>query len=85
MAEREINTAVDTRDLDLRGYECPYTFVYTRLEMERMQTGARLRVLVDHERAARNVPRSVREWGQIVERVSEIDKGLWEIVIVKAD
>ncbi|WP_428262950.1 sulfurtransferase TusA family protein [Haliangium sp.] len=55
--------------LDLRGEVCPYTFVRTRLRLEEMPLGARLTILVDHEPAIRNIPRSARDWGQAVEQV----------------
>jgi len=69
-------------DLDLRGEVCPFTFVRTRLALEAMPVGARLRVRVDHEPARRNVPRSATEWGQEVVGVTE-DAGTWVIEIVK--
>lgn len=69
--------------LDLRGEVCPFTFVRTKLVLEQLPPGDRLRVIVDHEPATRNVPRSVRDWGQIVESVGEIANGAWEIVVLK--
>jgi tRNA 2-thiouridine synthesizing protein A len=52
---------------------CPYTFVRTRLHLEELPLGARLAILVDHEPAARNIPRSAREWGQEVEAVEAVE------------
>lgn len=69
--------------LDLRGEVCPYTFVRTRLRLEPMPLGAELRVLVDHEPATRNIPRSAREWGQEVRSVDRLEEALWEIALVK--
>lgn len=69
-------------DLDLAGEVCPYTFVRTRLALEALPLGARLRVRVDHEPARRNVPRSAVEWGQEVAGVTEVDGG-WVIELVK--
>lgn len=69
--------------LDLRGEVCPYTFVRTRLALEARDLGARLRVVVDHEPATRNLPRSLREWGQEVVSVSAGDGGTWDILVVK--
>ena len=69
-------------ELDLRGEVCPYTFVRARLALEALPLGAALEVLVDHEPASRNVPRSAREWGQEV-RAVEPDGALWRITIVK--
>jgi tRNA 2-thiouridine synthesizing protein A len=70
-------------ELDLRGEVCPYTFVRTRLALEALPLGARLRVVVDHEPAARNVPRSAREWGQEVAAVDDLGDGRWAIALVK--
>jgi tRNA 2-thiouridine synthesizing protein A len=69
--------------LDLCGEICPYTFVRTRLRLEEMALGAHLRVLVDHEPASRNVPRSAAEWGQEVQKVRALADGKWEILLVK--
>ena len=52
--------------LDLCGEICPFTFVRTKLALEALPIGAALRVIVDHEPATRNLPRSAAEWGQEV-------------------
>ena len=70
-------------DLDLTGEVCPFTFVRTRLLLETLPVGARLRVLVDHEPASRNVPRSAGEWGQRVVAVEPRGAGRWSILIEK--
>lgn len=70
-------------ELDLRGEVCPYTFVRTRLALEEMAMGAVLAVLVDHEPATRNIPRSAREWGQEVASVEPVGHRLWRITLVK--
>ena len=69
--------------LDLAGEICPFTFVRTRLALEALPLGARLRVVVDHQPAARNVPRSAAEWGQEVAAVTELSPGRWAIDLVK--
>lgn len=73
----------DTPVLDLTGEVCPYTFVRTRLALEDLPLGARLDVLVDHEPARRNVPRSAAEWGQEVLAVEEVTPGRWRIALCK--
>ena len=70
-------------ELDLCGEVCPYTFVRAKLALEAMPFGASLEVLVDHEPATRNIPRSAREWGQEVARVEPVAEGVWRIVLVK--
>ena len=73
----------DPELLDLRGEVCPYTFVRARLALEALPLGATLDLLVDHEPATRNVPRSAREWGQQVEPAVEVEPGLWRIRLTK--
>ena len=73
----------DAEVLDLAGEVCPFTFVRTRLRLEALPLGARLRVVVDHPAAARNVPRSAAEWGQEVVGVAELGDGRWGIDLVK--
>jgi tRNA 2-thiouridine synthesizing protein A len=70
-------------ELDLRGEVCPFTFVRTKLRLEEMPSGARLRIVVDHEPASRNVPRSLREWGQTVIAIHELNEGVWTIEVEK--
>ncbi|MGE0402817.1 MAG: sulfurtransferase TusA family protein [Kofleriaceae bacterium] len=65
--------------LDLAGEVCPFTFVRTKLAMEALPMGGTLRVIVDHEPAIRNIPRSAREWGQEVLGVGEHGAGHWRI------
>jgi tRNA 2-thiouridine synthesizing protein A len=69
--------------LDLTGEVCPFTFVRTKLRLEELPRGAVLRVVVDHEPAARNVPRSTKAWGQSVLSVEAAGPGRWVIVIRK--
>ncbi len=70
-------------ELDLHGEVCPYTFVRTRLRLEELPLGSVLRVMVDHEPAAKNVPQSAQEWGQQVIDVSRVAASAWVITLVK--
>lgn len=70
-------------ELDLCGEICPYTFVRTRLRLEELPLGSRLTVLVDHEPATRNIPRSALEWGQEVAGVTARSPGTWAIELIK--
>ena len=46
--------------LDIRGKQCPLTFVYTKVKLEEMHTGQILKVIVDFKSAFTNIPNSVR-------------------------
>ena len=69
--------------LDLCGELCPFTFVRAKLALEELPIGAVLRVIVDHEPATRNIPRSATEWGQEVIAVIPLGPRTWAIDLRK--
>ena len=69
--------------LDICGEICPFTFVRTKLALEALPIGAVLRVVVDHEPATRNIPRSAAEWGQEVLSVTAAASHTWAIDLRK--
>ncbi len=69
--------------IDLCGELCPFTFVRTKLALEQLPIGAELRVVVDHEPATRNIPRSATEWGQEVLGVTVLSPRTWAIDLRK--
>jgi tRNA 2-thiouridine synthesizing protein A len=71
------------RELDIKGDVCPFTFVKSKLVLEQMQVGQILRVIVDYEPSAQNVPKSMKEEGQEVLAVNQIGEREWEIIVRK--
>ncbi|WP_029519920.1 sulfurtransferase TusA family protein [Persephonella sp. IF05-L8] len=71
------------RELDLKGEVCPFTFVKSKLIMEQMEPGQVLRVILDYKPSVENVPKSMREEGQEVLEINQIDDNLWEVIIRK--
>ncbi len=71
------------RELDIRGEVCPYTFVWSKLTLEEMETGQTLRIVVDHLPATTNVPRSLQAEGHRVQKVARLNETDWEIVVQK--
>ena len=54
------------RTLDVSSLRCPMTWVRTKLELERLQSGETLEVLLPPGEAVENVPRSARDAGHAV-------------------
>jgi TusA-related sulfurtransferase len=52
--------------LDVTMLRCPMTWVRTKLELERLQSGQTLEVMLPRGEALENVPRSAREEGHAV-------------------
>lgn len=68
--------------LDLRGVECPTNFVKVRLQLELMNSGDTLEVLIDDGEPIKNVPRAVKEEGHQILTVEKIDSH-WKLLIKK--
>ncbi|MBL7188743.1 MAG: sulfurtransferase TusA family protein [Phycisphaerae bacterium] len=60
-----------THTADLRGVACPLNFVKAKLELEKIEVGAVLDVLLDEGESVRNVPASFAGQGQEVVEVKE--------------
>jgi sulfite reductase (ferredoxin) len=59
--------------IDLRGVECPLNFVKAKLELEKIDIGDVLEILLDEGEPVRNVPDSFTEQGQEVLAVKKAD------------
>ena len=70
--------------LDLKGEVCPFTFVKTKLRLETMEVGEILKIIVDNNESASNVPRSLDLEGHNVLSVKKTTTdGLWSIIVEK--
>ncbi|MDP2744888.1 MAG: sulfurtransferase TusA family protein [Dehalococcoidia bacterium] len=56
--------------MDLRGTCCPYNWVKVKLELEEVDNGDQLEVLLDDGEPIRNVPRSVTQEGHALLKVT---------------
>ena len=52
---------IPDKRLDLRGKQCPMTFVYTKVALEEMKEKQILQVTLDFKAAFTNVPKSVKK------------------------
>lgn len=74
------NVIKKDRVLDLRGYQCPMTFVYTKVALEEMESDSILKVILDFRSAFTNVPKSIlkQELGEILsEFEKDNEKTIW--------
>lgn len=74
------------RKLDIRGKVCPMTFIYTKLNLEEMNKGEILDVLVDYAPSVENIPNSCRrqDLAEVI-KIEEINssKNVWQITLRK--
>ena len=71
------------KTLDIRGQVCPLTFVRSKLAIEKMALGEVLEIIVDHQPAAENVPRSMEREGQSVLGVEQTGEAEWHLFVRK--
>ncbi|GIX05770.1 MAG: transcriptional regulator [Candidatus Poribacteria bacterium] len=60
--------------LDLRGVECPFNYVQTKLRLETMEPGQLLEITIDDGEPIRNVPRSLKNDGHEIVDTKKIGK-----------
>lgn len=69
--------------VDIKGQICPYTFVRSKLAMEKMGLGQVLEIVTDHVPASENVPRSMEQEGQRVLKIEQTAEKEWHIFVRK--
>ncbi|MEW6007464.1 MAG: sulfurtransferase TusA family protein [bacterium] len=69
--------------LDLRGEVCPFTFVKTKLALERINKGEIMMVTLDNGQPLENVPRSLKEEGHQIIKVKKTDNGAFNLWVKK--
>ncbi|HEC24593.1 MAG TPA: sulfurtransferase TusA family protein, partial [bacterium] len=78
-----MSDCISNAELNIKGEICPFTFVKSKLALEKMKKGEILRVIVDYEPAIRNVPRSMEEQGHKVLSTGKINDTDYEIIVEK--
>ena len=71
------------RTIDLKGQVCPYTFVRSKLAIEKMNLGEVLEIILDHKPAVENVPKSMENEGQKLLKIEQPGEKQWHLFIRK--
>ncbi|GAB4414053.1 MAG: hypothetical protein OHK0032_10150 [Thermodesulfovibrionales bacterium] len=82
MSDLKSQTPAET--LDVLGRVCPYPLVLTKKALEKLPSGAVLKILCDAPASAEDsIPRFCEKQGHKFESVKLEDKGYWELYIQK--
>lgn len=80
----DLKSKIPTEILDVQGRTCPYPIVLIKREMEKLPSGALLKILCDSTATAEDsTPRFCEKHGYQFEVVRLEDKGYWELYIQK--
>ncbi len=71
------------KTIDIKGQVCPYTFVRSKLAIEKMNVGEVLQIITDHKAASENVPKSMENEGQKVLKIEQQGEKEWHIYVRK--
>ncbi len=71
--------------LDITGDVCPMTFVKTKLELEELELGDVLEVLIREGESLENVTRSCADEGHEVLSREPCDPPVWRLLIRRGD
>ena len=72
-----------TKVLDITKEHCPMTFVKTKIELSKLQSGDFLEVLLTEGEPLDNVPRNAREQGYNVLSVEHVEGTTHKVIIKK--
>lgn len=72
-----------TVKLDITREHCPMTFVKTKIQLSKLNSGDVLEVLLNEGEPLQNVPRSAREQGFNVLEVSHVEGKTHKVLILK--
>jgi len=70
--------------VDITREVCPMTYVRTKLKLESIPEGAVLEVLLQGEEPLKNVPRSAREEGHEVLSLTQLEGGVFRLLLRKS-
>ncbi len=71
------------KQIDIKGQICPYTFVRSKLAIEKMNVGEVLEIILDHKPAVENGPKSMENEGQKVLKIDQTGEKEWHIFVRK--
>jgi tRNA 2-thiouridine synthesizing protein A len=67
--------------LDITKDLCPITFVKTKLALEQLNPGDRLEVFLNEGEPLENIPKSLKEYGYVVQSINRVSETVFKIII----
>ena len=71
------------KEIDLLDEICPMTFVKTKLAIEKIKAGERIKVIYNSQEAKTNVPKSLNELNHKIITIKDINKEKFYIIVEK--
>lgn len=71
--------------VDITNVVCPVTFVKAKVAIEELEVGEVLKVHMNGGEPLQNVPRSMKEEGHRVLKLTENDDGTYDLIVEKGE
>ncbi|MCD7904362.1 MAG: sulfurtransferase TusA family protein [Clostridiales bacterium] len=71
--------------VDITNIVCPVTFVKAKVAIEELKVGEVLKVHMNGGEPLQNVPRSMKEEGHRVLKLTENDDGTYDLIVEKGE
>ena len=71
--------------IDITDSVCPMTFVRTKAALEEMEIGQVLSVIMNDGEPAENVPRNMKDEGQLVLGLRQLENGTYQMLVKKLE
>ena len=71
------------KKINLLDEVCPMTFVKTKLALEKIKAGERIKVIYNSQEAKTNVPKSLNELNHKIITIKDINKETFYIIVEK--
>jgi TusA-related sulfurtransferase len=78
MADYTVDSSIDITDV-----VCPVTFVRVKVALDEMDDGGTLSIRMNDGEPAQNVPRSVKDDGHAILRLSDNGDGTCDLIVKK--
>ncbi len=73
----------NSNSIDIRGVSCPYTFIKSKLMLEKLNQGDTLDIILNNETALNNLPKAFQYQGQEIIEVTRLNDSDWLIRVRK--
>jgi TusA-related sulfurtransferase len=71
------------KKINLLDEVCPMTFVKTKLALEKIKAGERIKIIYNSQEAKTNVPKSLNELNHKIITIKDINKETFYIIVEK--
>jgi TusA-related sulfurtransferase len=71
------------KKIDITKDVCPFTFVKAKIALDSIESGDILEITLNKGEAMQNVPRSIKDEGHKILKITEVEDGIFSLIVKK--